>query len=332
MKRFKCSVVCFLVLLITLALIAGCTPTGSEAGTAEANPHEEQKRGNIEFVVGADAGGGTDIAARTIAVPLGKILGQTVVIINRPGATGGVAMEYVNKKPADGTTITMATDSWSMTWAQSKDFTPDDFQAVARFQSDPRLFVIRADDERFSTWEEVLKYAKENPDKQLNVGGGVSLGMDSVVTEKSNEEMGLNMKYVPMGATGEAVAGLLGGHLDIVTGSIQSFIGHIDSGDLKLVLTFTEERLAPFPDVPTAIELGYDIEATLARGILVKSGTPQEEVERLQNAVKEAMQTEEYKEFEKSAYLDMAPGFLGSDDFQKYMEDLYEVYKQELSN
>jgi len=316
MKRKRLILIAMIVISLSILLFLGIC-----SGVFAKEP--------MEFITGTSPGGGSDIAARTIAIPLRKILEEDIIVYNMPGAGATVCMDYVTKQPADGRTFALFSDFWALSWAnQVSKHGIDDFKAVIRLQSDPRFFVIRTDDERFKSWEEVIEYAKKNPEKTVTVGGAGPLSIDAIVVKNANQTMGLDMNYIPLGSTGKAITALLGGHVDIATGSVQSFVGQLEAGSVKIVLSLTKERLEPFPKVPTAVELGYNVLATLQRGIVVRSETPSEKIKELHDAFKEAMKSTVYKNYIKASYLDIEPGYLNSEAFQKSIQDLYDDYSE----
>jgi tripartite-type tricarboxylate transporter receptor subunit TctC len=236
-------------------------------------------------------------------------------------------MDFMRKQPADGLTIGMMSPSMSMVFAEDPRYGINDFKMVARVQSDPRILLMKSGDKRNNTWEDVLKYAKANPDKPLSLGGSVPKGADWTVSDNLKKKVGLNINYVPLGATGDAIAALIGGHVDLISADLNSFKEQLEAGNLKMVMSFSEKRLKPYPDVPTARELGYDIVVLMNRGVVVTADTPRAIIDELNNSIKKALETPSYKEFEKKAFLDLVDGYQGTDDYQKFINQEYEDWK-----
>lgn len=309
MKRSARVSIAIVVLLISLATLTGC----------KKDPTASYPAKQIEISVHASAGGGTDVMARTLANGLQKVFDRNVLVSNRPGATGAVSMEYVQQQPADGYVIqTFTSDPLLAIITGKTTQTLDDWVPVANMQIDP-AWIVANKDGRFKTLQEVIDFAKEHP-SEISAGGGYSGSSDHMLCALLERSASIKLNYVPFQSTNEAMVQLLGGHLDLVISRMSSFISHVESGAIIPLAICYKERAEAYPDVPCTRELGLDVEINVFRGIAVKKGTPEAIVETLSDAVKEIMETEEYKEYEEKSILNIVPGYLDYEDFKAMIE------------
>jgi len=170
---------------------------------------------NIEYVVGWGAGGGSDIFARIINIPVRRALSTNIAVINMPGAASAIAMEYVQKQPADGYTILGLTSELVSNQLQGRSkYTHRDFSPVMRAHVDTGM-IQTAPKSPFKTWAEFLKFAKTGG-RKIRFGGTGAAGFDEIASLVILDSAGIADKvtYVPYDSAGEMHAGLLGGHLD----------------------------------------------------------------------------------------------------------------------
>lgn len=284
---------------------------------------------NIEYVVGWGAGGGSDIFARIINIPVRRSLNTNIAVINMPGAASAIAMEYVQKQPADGYTLLGLTSELVSNQLQGRSaYTHKDFSPIMRAHVDTGM-IQTAPKSPFKTWAEFLNFAKTGG-RKIRFGGTGAAGFDEIASLVILDSAGIADKvtYVPYDSAGEMHAALLGGHLDAMYEEPGITLDMIQTGKMIPLIVFTKERLKKFPDVPSAGELGYAIPPMIWRGVVVKKGTPQNIVDILEAAYKKAMDSDMYKAFEKQGLLDLVPGYLGSKDFAADLDREYEVYKK----
>jgi len=328
-KTKRLAAILSLVLLVGL-LVAGCGGDAPQGEEGQQNSADYPTR-NIELVVGWGAGGGTDNFARAIAQPLSEILGQPIVIVNKPGASGSIAGDYVTKQPADGYTIWAISSNYPLNVALGR--TPHDVGAyipIARVQNDTATIQVAADSP-YQTIDELIEAAKAEPNT-VTVGGTGAKGFDEIVLAMFEKEAGVDFNYVSFEDAGEMRSQLLGGHIDAMFEEFGSTISLIQEGSIKVLLAFTEERLADFPDVPVAPEKGWNVTEGQSRGLLVPAGTPDEVVQILQDAVEQAKDDPGYKQYEKDSYLHLRPGYLNSQDFTTQLQRSIETYKAVLAD
>jgi tripartite-type tricarboxylate transporter receptor subunit TctC len=251
----------------------------------------------IEFVVPFGVGGGVDALCRTLAPLLEKRLGVPVAVVNKPGGNSVVALNYVKGQPADGYTITGITNDILAAMASgSTQLTVDDFTWLTRALPDIEMFFIRADEKRFTNFDEYVKYAKANPGKLSMAVAGAG-GMEQIVATLVNNAVGVSIKYIPYDVPTERYAALLGGHTDLLLKEPADMKQYLDEGKVKAIVQMIDKRPPQFANVPTSVEKGADVTMGLWRGVAVKAGTPQAITDYLHAVLKDAMADPAYVAF-----------------------------------
>jgi tripartite-type tricarboxylate transporter receptor subunit TctC len=250
----------------------------------------------IRLVVGFPPAGTTDIAARLLSEPLGRRLGQQVVVENRPGAGGNIANDVVAKAEPDGHTLLMQTISggainYSLYGARMP-IKPEDLAAVGLMLRVPNaIFVTPALPVR--TLQELVAYAKARPG-QLNIGSsgaGTSLHMTG---ELLKLEAGIDMTHVPFRGAGPMLQEVIAGRIEVAVDNLPSVIGHLREGRLRPLAVTTAERSPAMPEVPTTAEQGLPrVEATAWFGVQGPARMPRAAIQRISDAMNEIIKEPE---------------------------------------
>ena len=309
------SLILVVLLAVMVTAVAGCT--GNQP-VQEKETKPDYPTRNIEMVVGWGAGGGTDRFARAIADTLADILGQPVVVVNKPGASGSIAGDYVTKQPADGYTLWAISSNYPLNVALGR--TPhklEEYIPVARLQHDVGTIQVAAD-KGYATIDDLLNKAKDNPGK-ITMGGTGAMGFDEIMVKMLEKETDVQFNYVPYEDAGQMRAALLGGHIDAMFEEFGPSISLIKDGSIKVLVAFCEDKVDDFPDVPTTVEKGWAITDGQSRGILVRASTPQEIVTALEQAIDKAKDDPRYKDYEEKSFLHLRPGYLNSKEFTDYL-------------
>jgi tripartite-type tricarboxylate transporter receptor subunit TctC len=237
----------------------------------------------ITWVLCFPAGGGTDIAARLINTQLGEALGKPVIIENRGGAGGNIAIASVKRLPADGYTMLVCSSAFvvnpslyaSANYEPLKDFVP-----LMVIGASPNVFVVPAQSE-IKSMKEFLEKAKAAGGKMNWTSSGVGT-TPHLAGELIKLRTGIDMQHIPYPGAGPATNAALAGQVDLYTANIGSLQGQIDSGKLRPIAVTSNTRWAPLSDVPTLSEVGIkDAESDTFQGIFVLAGTPQPVIDRL---------------------------------------------------
>ena len=263
------------------------------AGSGFASAQEWPTR-PIRLVVGAGAGGGTDIAARLLAQPLSEILGQPVVVENRPGAAGTTAAEAVAKSSKDGTTAFMMSNAHAISAVMYKNlrFDPvNDFEMVSMVAT-AGLVLVTAPDFPANDVAGVVAAVRARAGK-LNFGSAGAGTTQHFSGELLKQTAGLDMTHVPYRSTPAVVAGLLGKDIEMLFELVQTVQGQIQSGALKAIAVTSPQRNPILPNVPTFAESGmpaYDV--TSWYGVAFPAGTPPAIVQKTNKAMVEVLARE----------------------------------------
>ncbi|MEG0260469.1 MAG: tripartite tricarboxylate transporter substrate binding protein, partial [Lysinibacillus sp.] len=302
------------VAALTLAL-AGCSGGGSDS--AKGKGEVEYPERNIEVLVGHGAGGGTDLFVRAVTEQLEKDLDVNFNVINQEGGAGVIAAQNAFNAEADGYTLIGDAAFPISTAAGTNKHGLDDIVPIARFQNDTYALWVKKDE--FESIEQFVKAAKENPNK-ISIGGTGSLGMDEIIVFLLGQEADLDFNFLPMNGSGEMHAGIVGGHINAMVDEFGPTKSLYEDGSIVPLVVFSEERIEGFEDVPTTVELGWDLTEGNERGFYVKKGTDQAIIDKLEASMKKVYDSETYKEFEKNNYLHIREGWLNSEDFTKRTE------------
>ena len=284
---------------------------------------------SLEYVVPWGAGGGSDTFGRVVCIPARREMGVSIVVVNMPGGAGAVGTEYVMKQPADGYTLFGITNDLDVNYLLGRSsYTPHkDLIPIIRAHVDVSS-IMAGQKSPAQTWQGLVEYAKANPGK-LTMGGIGALASDERWGQMVWEAAGAKVSYVPFDDAGEMHAALLGGHIDTMFEEPGVVTGMVDEGLLKPVIILTEKRIAKFPDVLSAGEIGV-VPPMMWRGIAVKRGTPPEIVKYLEKVFTKSLESDLYQSFEKGRLLYLYPGFLGSEDLMKVWENEFELNEKAL--
>ena len=251
----------------------------------------------IRMLTGFTAGGGSDIAARSISVKLSETFGQSVVVDNRPGATGSIAAEMTVKAQPDGYTVMMLAVAQLVANAFEDKLTYDvvrDFAGVSYVSHNPYLMAVSLALPVRSV-REFIDLAKSQPGR-LNYGSSGIGGSNHVVTEVFNSVAGIKVTHVPYKGPAQALADLAGGQVQLVFASITSGLPLARAGKVRVlgVTSLTRSRAAP--DVPTVAETLPGLELIGWYGVVAPKRTPAVIVERLSSAIAKVLRSPEVKD------------------------------------
>ncbi len=267
-------------------------------------------------------GGVADVVGRPLASIMEKSLKQPVVMVNRTGAGGAVGMAAVAKAPGDGYTILMGLSSISIFPVSDRingkqpSYELKDFAPIALVTADPTVLVVRSDGP-YKTLKDFVDAAKANPGK-INYSSSGVYGTLHVSMEIFANAAGIKLFHVPYQGGGPAVTALLGGQVEALASGPAAAIGQIKGGKMRALASWSAERLALLPEIPTFKELGYDAEFYIWSGVFAPASTPAPIVNRLRQAVREAATSAEFRAAMEKVSTPVA--YLDAPEFQKYWE------------
>ena len=247
----------------------------------------------LRVIIPFPPGGATDITARSLQEPLARILKQPVVLENRGGAGGSIGMAEVARAPADGLTIGVATLSTHgvnpAVYSKLPYHPTKDFVGVTDIVKAPGVIVINPAVLPVKDFAELVKHLKANPGKvSYATPGNGTIG--HMWGELFKSSTGTSMVHIPYRGAGPAINDVLAGQVAVYFDQVASSLPHIKSGKLKAMAVSWPARLDVLPDVPTYAELGYkQANEPSWFGLVAPAGTPAAAVDRIQQAVAQAI-------------------------------------------
>ena len=247
----------------------------------------------ITLLVPAAAGGGNDTVARVVAEKMGRILGQQLVVENRPGAGGGLAARAVAHSEPDGYTIGIgnpATLAIAPAMFPNVGYDPvKDFSPVGMIAASPHILLVNIDDPAHSLAELIARAKQE----KLTFGSGGAGSPTHLGPELFASMAGIKLTHVPYKGTGPAIADLLGGHITMTFSSLPPAIGLVRDGKVRPIAVTGAKRSKILPDVPTVSETVPGYESAQRYGIIAPAHTPVEIVDKLNTALRDALTSDE---------------------------------------
>jgi tripartite-type tricarboxylate transporter receptor subunit TctC len=265
----------------------------------------------IEITVMFGAGSAADVTARYLAEGMAKSLGAPVVIVNRTGGGGAIGYSHVQQQKPDGHSLVWNSNSISTNYHSGiMAFDYKAFDAVARVSVETPAVAVRGD-APWMTLNELIDFAKANPGKLRigNSGTGSHTHFAASALFATGDAKIIN---VPFGE-GQAIVNLLGSRVEGIVQLPAALVAHVKSGDLRVLAVLGSKRDPVFPDVPTASELGFSVALDMWRGIAVPEGTPKPVVAKLQDAIKQSVESPAFVSAGKS--IGFTPAYLSAKDF-----------------
>jgi tripartite-type tricarboxylate transporter receptor subunit TctC len=257
---------------------------------------------------------------RSLADNASKILGQPVIIENKPGAGGTLPAQTLQTSAADGYTLAqIPLGVFRLPYTTKINWDPvKDISYVLNVTGYAFGLVVPADSP-LKTWTHYVGWAKANPGK-LSFGSTGTLTSPHLTMELIAQQQGLELLHVPFKGSADLMQALMGGHIMSAADST-GFAPLVESGKLRVLNTWGEQRLAKFPEAPTLKELGLGLVQNSPFGIGAPRGTPADVVKRLHDAFKTAMEQESYKT--ALARYDMVPMYMSSVAYSKFAADTF---------
>ena len=263
------------------ALIAATFAAGLATHAAHAQTYPTKP---VKIMVGASAGGGTDIIARMLAEKLGDSFKATFVVENQPGASNTIAADLTAKAPPDGHTLLAATNTGQaiaphllkLGFDPIRDLTP-----IALIVTVPNVLAVNANVPAKDV-KELIALMKAKPDDFKYASSGIG-STQHIAGEGFKHATGVSMIHVPYKGSSQAHLDVIAGQVQVMFDTTSSAMGHLKSGKLRALAVTTAQRSSELPTVPTLTEAGVPgFEMSTWYGLYVTAGTPREVVARLQ--------------------------------------------------
>jgi tripartite-type tricarboxylate transporter receptor subunit TctC len=299
----------------TLFFLLGAAASAQDAGNYPNRP--------VMMIVPFAPGGASDFVARVIQPGVSDILGQQIVVDNRPGAAGMIGTESAARAAPDGYTTflgNIGTLSINPGVYTSMRVKPDKDLAPVTICADTPSILITRPDFPVNTVSELIAYVKANQGKVTFATPGSST-LNRLEMEILKKDAGLDMVHVPYkGGAGPAVTDVLGGHVDLMFTTLSSAMGFVKENKVKALAVTTRERMTDLPDIPTMYELGWKNLVTSSwQGVLVPTGTPRPIVDKLYAAIAKVLSDPEIRARMRRGGA-IAVSSKSPEDFKTYMD------------
>jgi tripartite-type tricarboxylate transporter receptor subunit TctC len=283
---------------------------GASAGFHQAHAQSFPSR-PITLVIPFAPGGSTSIVGRGIADKMSELLGEKVVVDNRPGAGGTVGTKAVAKSEPDGYTLVLGyTGTLAIGPSLYKNVGYDprkDFAPIGLIGNAPNSLVVHPSFPA-KTVAELITYAKANPGK-VNFGSAGAGTASHITGEYFARSAGITLVHIPYKGTGPALTDLLGGHIPMAFAPIPASHPNVSAGKLRALAVTSAARSGLLPDVPTMAEAGLsDFDASLYYGLAAPAGTPRPVIDKLNKVLREALASDEVRRQLGADGTDITPG------------------------
>lgn len=278
----KIGIFLFLIIIATGVVLAG----GQSEKSFPSRP--------VKAVIGWGAGGGADLVFRALSEVFPKYSdGQTLVIQNKPGAAGVPAITEFMGAKADGYEVL----HWNVahvikTHMDAVHYEATEFEPIAQVVSAGNYLVVRADAE-WETVGDLIADALANPGK-IPMGNAGAGGGNHLAALLFEQETDTSFLHVPFGGGGPAITGLMTKDCDVVMAVAPEAIANVQSGQLRILAVFSEERMEALPDVVTGKEVGINLALEQWRGVVAPEGTPPEVIAKLADIFKKCVEDPQY--------------------------------------
>ena len=298
---------------LAAAMLAGCSKksgSGADASGAGWKPEKD-----VTVIVAYKAGSGTDTGARILCSVAEKYVGKTLIVTNKEGADGKIGYTTLATSKPDGYTIgfiNLPTFS-SLSIQPNSPFTKDSIVPICNHLFEPSVVVVRKN-APWNTIEELIEYCKAHKNEVKCSTNGVKAS-NHIGAQLLAKAAGFEISCIPYGGTADQLLALRQGEVDMSvpkSADVAPLIG--DNGELKVLATYTENRLAEMPDVPTLKEKGYNLVYGSARALVAPKGTPQDAIDFYVDAFEKTINDPDNIEKSKNAGLAldfMSPEALG---------------------
>ena len=315
------SLLCALAMCLSLVACGGTSTSQPESNDTQANDTQEETPAaepetepeaepeaepaastdypakNVTIICPYGAGGGTDLAMRILAESAEPVFGQAFTVENKTGGSGSIGLTEALAAEHDGyTLVTASVDliTLPLLGLAPAEVSREAFDPICIINGEPAAIIVSADSE-YETIEDFINAAKENPGSiQLaNAGMGNIWHLAAIGLEL---QTGASFTHIPYdGGTADAIAAVLGGHVDAIVCSAAEAASNIAAGEMRVLAVANTERLAAYPDVPTFQELGIDLTVVALRGLCVPSDIPEEVRQALKDGFEEVINSDTCK-------------------------------------
>lgn len=272
----------------------------------------------VVLMTHSSPGAGGDIFLRNLTKHMEPYIGgASLVVENKAGGGGAIALNTVVTARPDGHTLLGVTPTYLQTpllGRTARNFR--DTTAVARVFIDPMILYVKYDS-RYKTARDIIEEAKKNPGKQ-RWGGATPGSVEHMIGYQIQKVAKIEVVPVTFEGGGDLLVAVLGGHVDLGLGEPGEVMGQVEGKKVRILACFTDKRLEQLPDVPTMRELGHDVVVEKFRGIVGPKGLPAEVLTWWETRIQQVLKDARYKKYYES--VNLIPAFLGSKDYTANVE------------
>jgi len=276
-------------------------------------------------VVGYSAGGGVDAIARILSEKLPSVIGQPVVVENRPSVGAVVGSAYVAKAKPDGYTLLMGAPGpiiFNHAVYNKLPYTPQDFIPIS-FVSDSPLILLVNISNPAKTVQDLVNQSKQNPEKS---NYGASSASFQLITELFNRKTGAQFTHIPYKGANDSVTAVMAGDVTMTLADAGPAFAGLQSGRVKALAVTSAKRMKDYPNIPTLSELGIDIKVSLWIGLLAPAGTPADIIKILQDGVAKVVEMPDVQK--KMSAMSVTPMSNTSEEFSKIISTEIPLWRQ----
>lgn len=317
------ALVLALVMLVS-AMFIGCSQKSAQPA-AQQPKEDDFPTKPIQNIVSWAPGGSSDMSQRLIGSFIGNYLGQSMIVVNKPGGAAVPGTTEIGKAKPDGYTV-------GMNWYASYVLRPyilevpyktEDYEFILGFMRQRNAIAVRSDSP-FKTLDDLVKYAKENPNK-LKFSGSPTASWQHLAGMHFNQVAGIETQFVPYDGGRPSAVALMGGHLDYIVGQPAEYKGELDAGQIRILAAVEKERISWLPDIPTAIELGYNVAHPHMAILVAPKGIPAERVKKIHDAYKAVLEDKDFLAMAEKSGLEIE--YKSGVDVKKEIDELNTIYK-----
>lgn len=292
-------------------LLATTSVSLTTAAVAQEYPVE-----TVTLITHSSPGGGSDVFLREMSTFLAPILGANVVVENVRGGSGAKAMADLAQAPADGSRLYATTPTFIYTSLLSNpEYTYTDIEPLVNFFIDPEVVYTAAGSE-YQTLQDVMTEAKESRGQW---GAANPASLERQALEQLKAAAGVDAAIVTHEGGGDLLINVLNGTLQIGVGEVQELQSQLEAGELRLLATFSAERMEAYPELPTVKELGYDVVVRKFRGLAAPKGLPDDVIAIWENATQELLDSPKYQAVYENNNL--RPEFMPHAEYGPFIEN-----------
>jgi tripartite-type tricarboxylate transporter receptor subunit TctC len=302
------------------AFAATLASTAAFGAAAQDYPHD-----TVTLVTHSSPGGGTDVFLREMSGFLGEAMGVNFVVENVRGGSGAAAMAKLAQSPADGSIFYGTTPTFINTSLLADiQYTYKDLEGVVNVFMDPQVVFVRADSP-FQNLNDVVEASKADPNS-VRFGVTTPGSLDRQVMEKFRAVTGVTSPVITHDGGGDLLVSVLNGAVSVAIGEIQELASQLEAGEVRLITTYTTDRLDTFPDVPTAQEQGIDLTVNKFRGIAGPRGLPDDIMQMWLEGVEKTLANPEFKAWYEAQAL--VPTVIPPGEYDQFLADFAAEQRQ----